>query len=194
MAAPNSHEYQDQLTQWLITYLLTRDEAAALEASGLQHNPTRIIIRRLRTTGSLAAVKPSGRPVKYNAEVCERALQLLEQHAHEQLNLTELLGLLEAEGAVASPTDVDNFSSHLRQHVHEEGGHINTTSTTTIFFLAAADFGKRLSFSTFWRQQLISTSLDCIVFIDETTVEEAPHPKGGHARRPRPRSANGTQR
>lgn len=193
MAAPNSHDYEQQLREWLITYLLTDDEAAASKASGLQHSPKRIIARRLQKTGTLAAVKPSGRPPKYDAAVCEQALLLLEEHAHDQLNLGELLGLLVAEGAVEPPTDVGRFSAHLREYVHEEGGYINTTSSTTIFFLATTDFRARLSFSSLWLPLLTDTFLDCIVFIDETTVEEATHPKGGDEGGRVPHSENGMQ-
>lgn len=178
MANPSSHNYEEKLVQYVIAYLTTADEQAAQRASGLGATAREICIKRLKAHGTLAAMPSTGHPLKYTPEVCQLAIQILEEHDGEQLTLTRLLELLVDAGVVQPPTDRDNFSRHLRAYVHTQGRYIDTTSIHTIFLLARTDCMPRVDFSTAAQELLKDRQLEDIVFVDETTWEEAPHPKG----------------
>lgn len=180
MANPCSHEYELQLRAYVTHILSTADDRKALRATGLSASAREISIRRLTENGTLAARPSTGRHPKYTDAVCERALEILEEHDGEQLTLTHLLQLLEAANVVETPTDRSNFSTHLRDYVHAHGRYINTTCDHTIFMLARTDHKPRVDFCTAALELLGTRSLEDVVFIDETAWEEAPHPKGRH--------------
>jgi hypothetical protein len=181
--SPNSHAYAKRLLKWLITYVETGDQHLAEQESQAGSGAKRVILERLRARGTVAAAHSPGRPRKFNEDVCAMALKLLEKHDGQQLTLIGLLSLLVDEGYLDAGANRDAFSRRLRQHVKEQGMYMNTTSTSTVFLLAEQDKAERVKFCKDALQLLNTTSLDDIVFVDETTVEECPHPKGEDARR-----------
>jgi len=178
MLAPNSHELEARLAKFTEILLRTNDEGRAVHESGAGPNARAIAARRLAATGTLAARPPPGRPPKYNDEVCCRAFQLLGEHDGEQLTLIQLLALLLDEGTVEAPGDVDNMSSALKKYAAQHGYHIHTTFNSTTFFMRESDWEARVRFC---RQHLAllqdPRNLARLIILDETTVEECPHPK-----------------
>lgn len=182
MPNPNSKELTAKLHEWLLIFLKTgKKHVADQQVKRLGTaivDAKKIIIKRLTRRGSLEPAKSTGRPVKYDHSVMQRALALLEEHSTECLTLTSLLALLVEEGAVEEPVDSDNFSSHLRAYVRGIGMYINTTSTCTIFLLNSADYKERLAWCKLAAEELQRAKLTATVFIDETTLQASPHPKG----------------
>jgi hypothetical protein len=178
MPAYNSAAYTGMLVVWLLNYLRTHDEAQAAAASGLGRTAKSIIIRRLKQHGTLTPRPAPGRPIKYTPDVCQLALDILEEHDGQQLNLTQLLAKVEEKAALAKPTDVDTFSRHLRAYVHAQGRFICTTSTSTTFMLARSDLRPRVEFCKEALEALKQHPLEDIWFVDETAWEQCPPPKG----------------
>lgn len=175
---PTSQACTDLLVKWLLIFLDTSSASKAGRQTGLGAKAKGIVKRRLQSTGTLGARPSTGRPVKYTAEVCQLSIQLLEEHSTWLLTLQELLQLLVDMGAVETPVNRDTFSRHLREHVHSQGRYINTTSQRTIFLLAASDYPARLEFAASMLELLKTIKLEDIIFVEETTWEEGPHPKG----------------
>jgi hypothetical protein len=173
------------LVKWLLIYLRSGVLDQANKDSGLGPTARATVIRRLEAHGTLDAMPPPGRPVKFTADVCAHAVELLAEHDGEFLTLRMLLSLLVEEDWVDSKAHVDTFSKHLRKYVRAQGMHINTTCTSTVFLLAQQGWQPRVKFCREALALLERTPLDQIIFVDETTVEECPHPKGKRSlRRP----------
>jgi hypothetical protein len=174
----NSKEYEGKLVKFLIEYLSIDDFQLACEKTGVSRKVKEIIVARLNKTSTLAAVPSPGPPVKYTDYVCQCALDILAENPDAQLTLQELLGMLEEEMVVDPPTNRDTFSKHLKDYVASTGGFINTMSRKTIFFLASNDHSLRVRFCKEAVKVFKDKRLSDTAFIDETIVEESPHPKG----------------
>jgi hypothetical protein len=174
----NSQEEEDMLAEYDATLLETLNDAKARKASGAGPNARFVAARRIRATHSLKAQPPPGRPRKFTEQVLERALEVLDEQPRKAYTRRTLLAALISEGLLDAGADVDTFGKRLREYVHSKGGHIDMTSTSTIFLIRTADHEQRVQQSEEALTLLQQQPLESIVFIDETAYEEAPHPKG----------------
>jgi hypothetical protein len=67
---------------------------------------------------------------------------------------------------------------HLRLHVEAKGHKLIVNSTKTIFYITINDVVQRVQYAQHMMDILKTQPLDMIIFADETTLEESPHPKG----------------
>ena len=132
----------------------------------------------LNTRGTLADAPRSGRPVVFTEEIMEKAYNILAENSEGFLSGRALLRKLKGQKAVQSSAGVDVFMDHLRQHVESKGQKLIVNSTKTIFFITIDDVVQRVKFSSNLLPKLEHMPLDMIIFSDETTLEESPHPKG----------------
>jgi len=178
--APNSKQLKAALVLWLVTYLETGSMKQARAVPHAPPNAKSIILRRLKATGGLDARPSTGRRRRFTDAVCQAALKALSTHPRDQLTLGELLERVKGKVPLPANANVANFSKYLRKYVHTKGLYINTTSRATIFLLQQHDFKQRVAFCRRALRQHIDQALPNIVFIDETVIEEAPHPGGEH--------------
>lgn len=168
--------------KYVATFMQTGDKKAAMTASGLGKRAHDSITAMLVENCDLYDRPRSGRPPKYTDEVMHRAYQILVEEAEELLTGTELLARLVAAGVVDSPADPDTFLRHLHQYVRSLGHILIVNSTRTTFFLTANDVVERVCFASRLHGLLTGPNpewhLDMAIFIDESTLEEDPHPKG----------------
>jgi hypothetical protein len=132
----------------------------------------------LETRASISDAPRSGRPPLYTKGLMRRAVQILVENEDELLTGTMLLEIMIRLGLVGQHADVDTFMSHLRTYVRAIGHKFVVNSTSTIFMLTADDVVKRVQFAVGEQEKLEGQSLDMAIFVDETTLEETPHPKG----------------
>jgi hypothetical protein len=178
MTSYNSLEYEKKLVAYTITYMETGDDARAQAASGLGSTAHSVVIARLKRNGSLAALHPSGRPVKYHEGVCARAFDILIENPGELHTLKGLLRTLEEEGTVEAPGNRDTFSTHLHEWAAAHGYHMYTNSNKSIFYLTDDDKSLRVQFSRSAMELLGDKPPEHLICVDETTIQECPPPKG----------------
>ena len=156
----------------------THSRKLASEASGLSRHAFGRILKMLETRSTIADAPRSGRPSLYTRAVMDKAVKILVENPEELLTGTTLLEVMISLGLLSEQSDVDTFMHHLRDHVTSIGHKLVVNSTRTIFMLTATDVITRVQFAVDMLAQLDNGHLDMFIFVDETTLEEASHPKG----------------
>lgn len=165
---------------YVLAFLLTHSEVQARRASGLCIKTHKRIIQRFIERGHAFDAERSGRPVVYTVAIMERAYELLTNINTGFVTGQELKGLLISEGLLAPDSDRHAFMVHLRKYIEGQGHRLITNSVKTTFFQTLTDIVERLKYARMWEEQLKTPgALENIIFVDEVTLEEHPHPKGG---------------
>jgi hypothetical protein len=172
----NNQELQRSL--YVLEFLLTGSRESAKLASGLTGNCHDRIIEMYRDRGHHFDAFRSGRPTSYTLEMMQEALHFLINYEEGYLAGTDLWQKLVDRGTLHDTSCVDRFMYHFRAYVESKGMKLITNSTKTVFLLTHQDVKERLRYA----QQLLPImnprQLDMVIFVDETTLEESPHPKG----------------
>jgi hypothetical protein len=163
---------------YLATYLKTHSRQEARKASGLSRHAHGRILKMLETQRSISDAPRSGRPSLYSKAVMDKAVQILVENEEQLLTGHMLLDIMISLGQLPMTADIDTFMHHLRDHVISIGHKLVVNSTRTIFMLTATDVITRLQFAANMLAELEHGHSRMLIFIDETTLEEAPHPKG----------------
>lgn len=163
---------------FLLVYLQTGSTSLAAKHSGLQPRELKKIIELLAAHGSLSDSPRSGRPIVYTPDKMDIAFQLLVDNDEGSMTGQDLMGKLVDQGVLPHNADVDTFLHHFRQHVEANGHKLILNSTKTIFYIAVNDVVQRVHYAQHMMDALKTQPLDMIIFVDETTLEESPHPKG----------------
>jgi len=161
-----------------LVFLRTGSESEAMKASGLGSKALGRIIHSLEDHGDLRERPRPGRPVTYNTEVMDTAYQLLVDWEEGYPTGPALMQKLVEEGFLEHTVDVDLLLAHLKHHVRGMGHVLIVDSTKTTFFLTATDVVSRVKFAHSMAEELRRHPADMVIYVDETTVEESPHPKG----------------
>jgi hypothetical protein len=116
---------------------------------------------------------------KYTDGILEQCLTTLINDTTGLMTGVLLHSLCIANGILWEGSDIKQFLSTLKAYVHQLGHKLNTHSGASTFFLASSDFMMRVKFA----KEVMNDAEDpeCLkycIFVDETTVEESPHPKG----------------
>ena len=178
IAKPPRNKSERRRAVYVLVFMQTMSASAAEMASGLGRCEHARIVEMLRARGSLADAPRSGRPVELNEKVMEKAYDMLADNKEGFLTGHVLLEKLKRQGVVQRSADVDKFMHHLREHVESKGHKLIVNSTKTIFFITLKDVVKRVKFASSLLAELQQVPLDMLIFSDETTLEESPHPKG----------------
>jgi hypothetical protein len=156
--------------------------AGACKASGLSHRAHKRIIQMIAQTCSLDDAPRSGRASTYTEQGMAAAYKHL-AGADKRLTGLELLAELKELGDIHETAHIDAFMRHLHLYVRSRGEYLSTNSTKTTFFISESDKVQRLEFAKSMLAWLDAhkspeQALERLVFSDESTFEERPHPKG----------------
>lgn len=165
--------------QYLLTLLQTGNESKARKTSGLTRKAHQRILDMMAKRGSFMDAPRSGRPAVYQEATLEGAQDFLITFDKGYLTGTQLHQLLVEKGMIHSSANVNVFMRHLRKHVESQGQKLIANSVKTTFFISNSDAADRVAYARTMMEQLRSSkSLEQFIFVDETTLEESPHPKG----------------
>jgi hypothetical protein len=132
----------------------------------------------LEEHGTILDAPRSGRPRLYTKALLGKAVEILVENKAELLTGHMLLELMVSMGLVRESVDVGTFMKKFRRFVTSIGLKLVVNNTNTIFLLTAQDIILRLKFAQHLKAELVHKPLEMVIFVDETTLEEAPHPKG----------------
>jgi len=163
---------------YILTFLRTRSEAEACKASGLSIKAHARIIRMFAARGDAYDGERPGRPVVYTDAIMEAAYETLIDKDSGLLTGHQLKKMLVDEGLLGPTSDDKVFMQHLRQYIMSQGHRLITNSVKTTFFLKLSDVVDRYKYGNEMMEVLKTRELASLVFVDEVTLEESPHPKG----------------
>ena len=169
---------EERRATFVLAFLSTKSEAVARKASGLSKNALPRITAMFHERGHVFNGERTGRPRVHDTALMELAYDTLVEYTEGFLTGRELLDLLIKGGHVEANADVDTFLMRLTEYVMGQGHRLIKNSTKTIFFISLRDIHDRREYSLSMLQHLDEFPLDMLIFIDETTLEESPHPKG----------------
>jgi hypothetical protein len=153
--------------------------ADAAVALGHSHNYCTRLAEHLEKYGTFAEAPHHKAPTKFTNAVMAAALQHLVDSAESAFTTADLVHDLEQAGWLAAPTDNHNFLVRFKEYVAAQGLTLMVGDTSTIFRITEESALERYNVAQ-TLLQLASTDaeLQQFVFVDETTFEESPHPKG----------------
>lgn len=163
---------------FILAFLQTGSEHKARRASGLSSKALDRIIDSLAEHGDFRERPRSGRPVTYSPVVMEAAYQLLVDWEEGFPTGPALMQKLVEQRMLERIVDVDCLLGHLKHHVRAMGHILIVDSSKTTFFLTVTDVVCRVKFAHLMADELCRHPADMVIFVDETTLEESPHPKG----------------
>lgn len=162
--------------EYVLAYLTTGDKKKAEEASGFPACRHQRIVDMWRERASIRD-KPMQQPArKLPPLVLQQAFQRLKTSS-EIFNGPEYFSKLQEEGVIPQGCDKKWFFEKLKKHIASKGCTLQMSSTKSVFYLSEGDMQTRLKYCKGMLSQLIRDSLDHLMFADETTLEDAPHPK-----------------
>lgn len=135
-------------------------------------------VKRFEEHGHLFNMPRPGRPSKYTTAQMAAAVQMLVQQKQPLLTTPKLINQLRAVRILPSKVDTTTFASHLKAHVKQIGCHLTMNSTRTVPALVEGDATARVSYCKEMLAHLAEHPLGKVVFVDETTLQAAAHPKG----------------
>jgi len=164
--------------EWVYHFLKTGSEGQANKLAMTGRGYRARLVRHIEATGSLDDKPRSGRPPEYSVPAMEEALRLLKAHEDDLLTMKDLHRLLVSKGILKERSTTKTFSQHFKSCVASLGHRLTVNSTSTLPFLRATDKPERVKYCKAMLAVLKYRPLEDFWFVDETTVEESPHPKG----------------
>ena len=170
--------------KYVLNFLQTGSKPAAEKASGYSRNAhNRIIIGFIERGHAFDKERP-GRPTVYADAIMERAYEKLTDIESGLLSGRELQTMLVSEGLLTPASSIKAFMLHLHQYIMSQGHRLITNSVKTTFFITLTDVVDRLKYARMMAERLKDIkALDPLIFVDEVTLEECPHPKGKRSER-----------
>jgi hypothetical protein len=162
-----------------IDVLEGKPPAAASAAEGHSHNFNTRLAQHLRKYGTFAEAEHHKARTKFTDEVMAVAQKHLVDNADRALTTADLVRELEQGGHLTAPTDCHNFLVRFREYVADQDLTLQVGAASMIFRITEESAFERFSVSG-KLLELVPTDaeLQDFVFVDETTFEESPHPKG----------------
>jgi len=158
------------------------EEAAPYIAStslGHSHNYLPRLIEHLKKYGALAEAEHHRAPTKLTDEMMATAQQHLVDSADSALTTADLVHALEQAGQLTAPTDNHNFLVHFKEYLAAQDLTLQVGEASTIFRITEESALERSSMAqTLLEMAPTDAALHDFIFVDETTFEESPHPKG----------------
>ena len=178
---------QAGVDQMLAKRVAKRMEYCALLAEGKSRAVARLKVRiskktaaripqLLRETGGFGD-RPMHQPARvFTEEVLGKAVHEL-IHAKEALNGQQLFNVLCTMGVLQSSNSKPQFLNKLTAYVKNQGHRLIKNCRKQVFFLSAQDQPNRVKYAKSMLELLKSIPLKALIFADEVTLEECPHPK-----------------
>lgn len=171
---------QKKRATFLWVLLETGNVKQAAATSGLGEHAKRRIQTMLKERGSIECAPHPGHPLIYTDEVMEEAVQMLVDWENGFPTGQQLIKKMVSQGLVPLDSDVDRFLSHLHAYARHLGHMLVVNSTKSTFFLRIDDVVDRVKYAHAMKEVLqTQDALDMLIFVDETTEEESPHPQKG---------------
>jgi hypothetical protein len=168
----------DRVIHTILVLEGTRPAAAAVTL-GHSHNYSTCLAEHLRKYGTFAEAEHHKVPIKFTDEVMAAAQQHLLNSADRALTTAALVHDLEQAGRLTAPTDCHNFLVRFKQYLAAQDLTLQVGATSTIFRITEESALERYSVSAKLLQLTpTDAALQDFIFIDETSFEESPHPKG----------------
>ena len=165
-------------TKYVLAYLQTINKEYSARTSGLSRHAHERIIKGLAQNGHLGDSERSGRPPLYTDDQMEAAWQLLANQKYGKLTGAEILRQLKADKKIHATAEPKRFMEHLHAFILKKGHRLISNCTKTTFFISDSDAKARVKYAKEWQAKLTTLPLKHLVFVDEITLEECPHPKG----------------
>jgi hypothetical protein len=173
-----TQQEKDRLLHTILVLDGTTPAAAAVQL-GHSHNYNTRLVEHLKKHGTFAEAPHSRGPTKFTDEVMAAAQQHLVDSADSALTTTDLVRALEQAGWLTAPTDNHNFLVHFKEYEAAQGLTLQVGETSTIFRITEESANERESEARKLLQLApTDAALQDFIFVDETTFEESPHPKG----------------
>jgi transposase len=152
----------------------TRQEAAA--KTGLSMKAATEVCQRFVETGSWLDRRMQQPARKWTLDVMQAAMDILKK----EVNLTPstLFQAMVDKGVLASTDSQRGFINALHKFVKSMGLKMDTQSTKSLHFISQKDKEIRYQYCKDMTKVLEDGHLEQLIFSDETTYEESPHPKG----------------
>ena len=168
--------------QYLEARLAGKSRKQACKEAAIARSTSYRVEARLADTGCLDDRPRPGRPRRYTPELLRLATQLLVEDGARLHSLPTIMALLRERGVVAGPAKMDRFAAAWKKYVREQGAELLTRSTGTQLLLTSKDAQARVQFAKEMQAIISQHGLLKCIFVDETTLEEFPHPKAGKCR------------
>lgn len=163
---------------YVLVFLQTCDRKLAARESGLSTKCHNRIVAMFRDRGHIFEHERSGRPATYTEAMMEQAFDMLINYDEGYLTGTDLWRKLKEADVLHQESSIDPFMKCFHAYVKHKGLKLITNSMKTIFLLTKDDVRDRYSYAAQLLPRMTSAQLEMVIFVDETTMEECPHPKG----------------
>ena len=165
--------------KYILAFLQRGNIGYACKASGLSRKAHTRIMEMFVQRGHAFDGQRSGRPVVYSDSEMESAIDLLVGEENGLLSGRQLHNRLVQSGLLHSTSAIRPFLHHLREYVEGQGHRLITNSVKTTFFITRGDMTARVDYAhTMLNMLKKERTLSNLIFVDETTLEAVPHPKG----------------
>jgi hypothetical protein len=177
---PMAHQEEQRLV-YAIDYLQHSDKKSAAKVSGLNSpNAHKRVLDHLKQYGRFGEATHVRERSKFTNAVMQAAVDILTETSSGYMNTHELLCELDAQGILSKDSDHAHFRAALRDYLQTLGLWLSV-GHQTIFRITDTTAEERLAFVKEYRPKVEGWKLENVVIVDETTIEESPHPKGTHA-------------
>jgi len=134
-------------------------------------------VKRMWDTGALDSAPRKRATTVYTNEVMQAAYDLV-RFSGELLNFKDLFILVRSEGYLEDCGNLACFRAAFKAYCEGRGEPLTVNSTRTTFYLATNDYPIRAAYAKSMLELLKTRPLKRLIFVDEVTLEECPHPKG----------------
>lgn len=153
--------------------------SAAAASLGHTHHYGPRLVEHLKKYGTFAEAEHNRAPSKFTPEVMAAAKQQLLDMADTELTTEDLVRELEQRGWLTAPTNCHNFLVRFKEYLAAHDLTLQVGSTSMIFRITEESASEREKVARKLLELVPNdAALQNIVFEDETTFEESPHPKG----------------
>lgn len=165
------------------TYLLAINRGAtkrqACIQAGLEPHAATRIDQLLDETHSLRDRPRLGRPCLYTDKIMQDVEAVFAENPQMRTTSTTLVPFLVEHGILHQGANKAVFMHAWHQYRHRQHKRLTATSTSTRFFLKPQDKSDRVQYAKKMLELLNHRDAWWAIFMDETTLEENPHPKSG---------------
>jgi hypothetical protein len=170
---------QMKRTKYVAAILQGHKRRAAKKIAGVRGNSYHTnLLNHLLQHGTLAEAAHHRAASKYTDDVLAKAMEELIDNEDKPMNESEFVAFLHEKQILQPPTDDRRFIDALKAYVQDQGCTLITRDTTTTFAIKEKTAEERVTVSHKILEMLKNTvPLKDWIFVDETVIEESPHPK-----------------
>jgi transposase len=151
---------------------------AAAKKFGISGATGRRVVARA-CQGRVTDLPRTGRPPRFTAQLLDTATEILTEDESRLFTTPGIIGVLRDLGLLEGPVKPEAFLKAWKMHTKASGMQLDSKSTGSKFLITNQDTKDREEFAHEMLQLLGKDGIRRCIFIDETTLEEYPHPKAG---------------